>query len=290
MKRLFSVSRLNVSFSNVRLFSTVDSSIISKKPKGRVGKSMEGFSIVKYLSHAGVCSKREAEEMIKEGRVNLNDETVSKSTIRKLETHDLVFVDGSLVKPPPDPFKKGRVFLYHKRQGEIVSSKDEEGSKGDMMKSVLRRIATSLPDLPRLVPVGRLDYNSEGLLVLSDSPTISRLLEIPENAFVRTYRVRAHGLVFESSMDKLRKGITVKGWRYRPMEVKLERPSSNSWFEVTIREGKKREIRNAFAAIGLTVNRIIRTRFGPYELKDLPPGGVKEVKVHTMLKKKDLKK
>ncbi len=230
-----------------------------------------GERIAKLLARAGVGSRREVERMIAAGRVALAGERVTSPAL-KLADLSAVTVDGRPV-PRPDP---PRLWRLHKPRGVLVTRRDPEGR---------RTLADLLPvELRALKPVGRLDINSEGLLLLTNDGELKRLLEHPESAIARSYRVRVHGPLDEARLKPLREGVVIAGERFRPMEIALERSGrSNHWLLVTLREGRNREIRRAFAAAGLQVNRLIRTRYGPLTLGSLAPGAIAEVPQKTLL-------
>ena len=225
--------------------------------------------IAKVIARAGLCSRREAETWIAAGRVAVNGAKISSPALN-VTAQDRISVDG---KPLPAR-ERTRLFLYHKPRGLVTTSADPQGGP---------TIFGALPkDLPRLISVGRLDLNTEGLLLLTNDGGLARALELPETGWLRRYRVRAHGRVTQSELDKLRHGITVDGIRYGAIEATLERAqaaqTANVWITFAMREGKNREIRNVLGALGLQVNRLIRVSFGPFQLGELPPGAVEEVK------------
>jgi 23S rRNA pseudouridine2605 synthase len=230
------------------------------------GKAKETERIAKVIARAGLCSRRDAERWIVDGRVSVNG--------KKLETPaftvgpgDKIVVDG---KPLP-AVEATRLFLYHKPVGLVTSARDEKGRA--------TVFANLPPDLPRMISVGRLDLNSEGLLLLTNDGGLARYLELPANAWKRRYRVRVHGTVRPEGLAKLKRGVTVEGLNYGPIEATLERGQTraNVWLSVTLQEGKNREIRKVMSHIGLEVSRLIRTAYGPFELGDLAAGSVREV-------------
>jgi 23S rRNA pseudouridine2605 synthase len=224
-----------------------------------------GERIARAIARAGLCSRREAEAWIAAGRVAINGEVVT-SPARDVTARDRIAVDG---EPLPQR-ERTRLFLYHKPRGLVTSTADPEGRP---------TIFAALPrDLPRLISVGRLDINSEGLLLLTNDGGLARVLELPETGWLRRYRVRAHGTVTPDQLASLRKGITVDGIRYGPIEATLDRPQgSNVWITFAMREGKNREVRNVLGALGLAVNRLIRVSYGPFQLGELPEGAIEEV-------------
>ena len=225
-----------------------------------------GDRIAKVLSRAGIASRREAERMIEEGRVTVNGETIA-SPARNVTDKDRITVDGKPLEAPEAP----RMWLYHKPAGLVTTTKDEQGRE---------TIFDKLPeDLPRVMTVGRLDLNSEGLLLLTNDGGIKRKLELPSTGWLRRYRVRVNGKPTEEMLKPLRDGITVDGQRFQPMQVELDRQQgSNAWLTVGLREGKNREIRRAMTDIGLTVNRLIRISYGPFQLGQMKVGEVVELR------------
>ena len=228
--------------------------------------SPEGDRIAKVLSRAGVASRRDAERMIAEGRVAVNGKVIDSPALN-VTAADRIAVDGKPVGPPEPP----RLWLFHKPTGVVTTARDDKGRP---------TIFDHLPaDLPRVMPVGRLDMNSEGLLLLTNDGGVKRRLELPATGWLRRYRVRAHGRPPEDALNRLRAGITVEAVRYQPMEVTLDRQQgANAWLTIAIREGKNREIRRAMEAIGVTVNRLIRVSYGPFQIGNLKPGEVEEVR------------
>ncbi len=225
----------------------------------------KGERIAKAMARAGVCSRREAEARIAAGRVALNGRKV-ETPATLVGPNDIVTVDG---KPLPERMPP-RLWRYHKPVGLVTTHKDPEGRP-----TVFDRLPA---DLPRVISVGRLDLNSEGLLLLTNDGELARRLELPSNAWTRRYRVRVHGAPTQESLDRLAAGMTVDGVRYGKAVAILERQQgANAWLEVVLTEGKNREIRKLMEAIGLTVNRLIRVHYGPFALGDLPPGAAAEI-------------
>lgn len=229
-----------------------------------------GERIAKRMARAGLCSRREAERWIEEGRVQVNGRTLDSPACVVTDADNIV-VDG---KPLPRE-EHTRLFLYHKPAGLVTTHKDEQGRT---------TVFQQLPEgLPRVISVGRLDLNTEGLLLLTNDGELSRFLELPETGWTRKYRVRVHGRVDEDRLAALKKGITVEGIHYKSIEAKLDSThGSNSWLSVALREGKNREIRRVMDALGLSVNRLIRTDYGPFALGKLPVGAVKEVEAPVL--------
>jgi len=225
----------------------------------------KGERIAKAIARAGVCSRREAETRVAAGRVTLNGRRV-ETPATLVTLGDVVCVDG---KPLPDR-DPPRMWRYHKPTGLLTTHKDPEGRP---------TVFDNLPEgMPRVISVGRLDINSEGLLLLTNDGELARKLELPANAWSRRYRVRVHGTPRAEDLDRLAAGMTVDGVRYGPVQAVLDRQQgANAWLEVTLTEGKNREVRRLMEAIGLTVNRLIRVHYGPFTLGDLPSGGAAEI-------------
>jgi len=228
------------------------------------GKEQE--RIAKVIARAGLCSRRDAERWIADGRVSVNGKTLASPAFT-VGPDDKIVVDG---RPLPAT-DATRLFLYHKPAGLVTTARDE--------KDRPTVFANLPPGMPRVVSVGRLDLNSEGLLLLTNDGGLARHLELPANAWTRRYRVRVHGSVDPARLARLRHGVTIDGVKYGPIDAQLERSqtAANVWLVVTLQEGKNREIRKVMAHVGLQVNRLIRTAYGPFELGDLGPGKVREV-------------
>jgi 23S rRNA pseudouridine2605 synthase len=229
-----------------------------------------GERIAKVIARAGIASRREAERMIDAARVSVNGKTISSAALN-VTPNDKVKVDGKPIEPAEPP----RLWLFHKPLGLVSTTKDEQGRK---------TIFDALPeDMPRVLNVGRLDLNSEGLLLLTNDGDIKRKLELPSTGWLRRYRVRAKGQPTDSMLKPLRAGITVDGERFRPMEIAIDRQQgANVWLTISLREGKNREIRRAMEYIGLSVNRLIRVSYGPFQLGTLKTGAVEEVRRKVM--------
>ncbi|RBP02832.1 23S rRNA pseudouridine2605 synthase [Roseiarcus fermentans] len=230
----------------------------------------EGSRIAKVMARAGLCSRREAETWIAEGRVSVNGKVLD-SPAYNVSDQDEVRVDGERLGAA----ERTRLFLFHKPRGLVTTSRDPEGR---------RTIFDALPpDLPRVVAIGRLDINTEGLLLLTNDGGLARVLELPATGWLRRYRVRAHGAVDQAQLDALRDGVTVDGIDYAGIEAKLDREQgSNAWITMGLREGKNREIKRVLEHLGLSVNRLIRVSFGPFELGDLAEGEVAEVRTRVL--------
>jgi 23S rRNA pseudouridine2605 synthase len=267
-----------------RLFLTVPANIISfgdqhlvksmTDRRHHLNKSVGSARIAKVIARAGLCSRRDAERWILDGRVSVNGKTLDTPAFI-VGPNDRVVVDGS----PLPAFQAPRLFLYHKPAGLVTTVRDEK-----------RRptVFAHLPHgLPRVVSVGRLDINSEGLLLLTNDGGLARYLELPANALKRCYRMRLHGPVNVARLARLRQGVAVDGVRYGAMDARLEGPhsGSNLWLVITLKEGKNREIRKVMEHMGLQVTRLIRTAYGPFELGHLPPGAAVEVAPHTLEEK-----
>ncbi len=212
-----------------------------------------------------MCSRRDAERLIADGRVKLNGKVLDTPAV-KVTAEDKVLVDGR----PVGVAEPTRLWRYHKPTGLVTTHRDPAGRA-----TVFQHLP---PDMPRVISVGRLDLTSEGLLLLTNDGELARRLELPSNALLRRYRARAFGRVTQEELDTLKDGITVDGMRYGPIDAKLERGSgANAWITVAITEGKNREVRRVLDALGLKVNRLIRTSYGPFQLGTLPPGAVEEI-------------
>ncbi|TNF59766.1 MAG: rRNA pseudouridine synthase, partial [Rhodobacteraceae bacterium] len=225
-----------------------------------------GDRIAKILSRAGLASRREAERMIEAGRVAVNGKVIDSPALN-VTGRDRITVDG---KPLAEP-EPARLWLYHKPQGLVTTARDEKGRE---------TIFDKLPgDMPRVMSVGRLDLNSEGLLLLTNDGEIKRRLELPSTGWLRRYRVRIKGRPRDEDFAPLRQGLVIGEERFLPMTVTLDRQQgANAWVTVGLREGKNREIRRAMEDLGLEVNRLIRISYGPFQLGNLKPGEVEEIR------------
>jgi 23S rRNA pseudouridine2605 synthase len=231
----------------------------------------EGERIAKFLARAGVCSRRDAERLIAEGRVKCNGATLETPAV-KVRASDKITVNGRAVRAA----EPTRLWRYHKPPGLVTTHKDPAGRP---------TVFDNLPSgLPRVVSVGRLDLNSEGLLLLTNDGALARSLELPSSGLVRRYRARAYGRISQPELDALRNGLTVDRMRYGPVEATLESVrGANAWIEVAIAEGKNREVRRVLEALGLKVNRLIRVAYGPFQLGLLAPGAVEEAPRRTLM-------
>jgi 23S rRNA pseudouridine2605 synthase len=221
--------------------------------------------IAKLLARAGIASRREIERMIAEGRIALNGEKLT-TPATLLQSLQGITVDGKAVRPAAAT----RLFRFYKPHGTITASHDPKGRA-----TIYDRLP---PGLPRVMPVGRLDFMTEGLLLLTNDGELKRQLELPRTGVVRTYRARAFGHVTQSQLEGLAEGVTVEGIRYGSINANLERRTGrNCWIEMSLAEGKNREVRKVLAHLGLQVSRLIRTAYGPLTLEGLDPGHVDEV-------------
>ncbi len=221
--------------------------------------------LAKFMARSGVCSRRDAEELIKQKRVTVNGEIVDTPAFN-VEGNEKILLDGEKL---PE-IEQTRLWLYHKPAGLLTTHKDTEARA---------TVFDHLPaGLPRVISVGRLDLNSEGLLLLTNNGELSRKLELPENGWSRRYKVRVHGFVNKKKLEDLAKGTVVDGINYGPVKAELESQNgTNSWLIVTLNEGKNREIRKLMKSIGLEVARLIRLSYGPFQLGSLKKGEVREV-------------
>ena len=229
-----------------------------------------GERIAKVVARAGLASRRDAEEWITQGRVTVNGRVINSPAL-DVTANDVIAVDG---KPLP-PRERTRLFMFHKPRGLMTTHADPEGRP---------TVFDNLPEgLPRLISIGRLDFNTEGLLLLTNDGGLARALELPDTGWLRRYRVRAHGEVTQAQLDELKKGVEVDGVKYGSIDATLERDQgANVWLVFAIREGKNREVRNVMAHLGLEVNRLIRVSYGPFQLGELAEGQVEEVKTRVL--------
>jgi 23S rRNA pseudouridine2605 synthase len=241
-----------------------------RRPPRPPREKKSGERIAKVVSRAGLASRRDAEEWIVQGRVTVNGRVINSPAL-DVTANDVVTVDG---KPLP-PRERTRLFMFHKPRGLMTTHADPEGRP---------TVFDNLPEgLPRLISIGRLDFNTEGLLLLTNDGGLARALELPDTGWLRRYRVRAHGEVTQAQLDELKKGVEVDGVKYGPIDATLERDQgANVWLVFAIREGKNREVRNVMAHLGLEVNRLIRVSYGPFQLGELAEGEVEEVKTRVL--------
>jgi 23S rRNA pseudouridine2605 synthase len=236
------------------------------------GKSQTkpGERIAKAIARAGLASRREAETWIEAGRVAVNG-AVIRSPALNVSPDDQITIDGRRLPSR----ERTRLFLYHKPRGLVTTHADPQGRQ---------TIFGALPkELPRLLSVGRLDINTEGLLLLTNDGGLARVLELPATGWLRRYRVRVHGQARAEELARLRDGITVDGVRYGSIDAELDRvQGANAWITFAMREGKNREVKNVLGHLGLAVNRLIRVSFGPFQLGDLPEGAIAEVKTRHL--------
>lgn len=244
----------------------------AKRPRNNPEEtaSQDGERIAKYLARAGIASRRACETLIADGQVTVNGRKVTTPAFKVSGSEDIRVAGEKVSAPEPT-----RLWRYHKPAGLITSNTDPAGR---------RTIFDELPkSLPRTVTVGRLDLNTEGLLLLTNDGALARALELPDNQVQRTYRARAHGRVTADKLKQLATGMTVDGERFGSIQAELERETgTNNWLKVSLAEGRKREVRRALEAVGLQVNRLIRTSYGPFELDDLSPGSVEEVPANVL--------
>jgi 23S rRNA pseudouridine2605 synthase len=241
-----------------------------RRPPRPPAPKKPGERIAKVVSRAGLCSRRDAEEWIVQGRVAVNGRVINSPAL-DVTVRDVITVDGV---PLPAP-ERTRLFLFHKPRGLMTTHADPEGRP---------TVFDNLPEgLPRLISIGRLDFNTEGLLLLTNDGGLARTLELPETGWLRRYRVRAHGEVTQGQLDQLKNGVEVDGVKYGSIDATLERDQgANVWLVFAIREGKNREVRNVLAHLGLEVNRLIRISYGPFQLGEIEEGQVEEVKTRVL--------
>ena len=221
--------------------------------------------IAKVLARAGLCSRRDAERWVAEGRVAVDGKVLTSPAVTVTDASD-IRVDG---RPLPEP-QRARLWRYHKPAGLVTTHRDEKGRA---------TVFAALPkELPRLISVGRLDLNSEGLLLLTNDGALARRLELPATGWIRRYKVRVHGIVDATRLAALEKGVTIDGIAYGPIHAQLERQQgSNAWLALSLREGKNREVRRVMEHLGYPVTRLIRLSYGPFQLGNLERGAIDEV-------------
>ena len=223
--------------------------------------------IAKKIANSGLCSRREAEHLIKNGSVKLNGNIINNCNIN-VTTKDIIEVNNQKLKEK----EKVRLWLYYKKKGFLVTTKDVK-KRPNIFDEIKLKVNV------RLISIGRLDFNSEGLLLLTNNGDFARKLELPQNKFQRTYKVRIFGIINNKIKDQIKNGIIVDGIKYKPIKIELEEEKGkNRWLTMTLYEGKNREIRKIMAHFGCTVNRLIRLSYGPFNLKNLKPGQLTELK------------
>ncbi|WP_372730804.1 pseudouridine synthase [Novosphingobium sp.] len=243
--------------------------VAAKRALAEDGTEREGDRIAKLLARAGIASRREVERMIEDGRVKIGDEVVT-TPATLLTSLRGVSVDGKMVGPIAAP----RLFRFHKPAGLITAERDPTGRP-----TIYTALRNAMPEnAPRVMPVGRLDVNTEGLLLMTNDGELKRAMELPSTGIPRTYRARTFGDITQSKLEELIEGIEIEGVRYGPINANLERSAGrNKWIEMTLTEGKNREIRRVLEHLGLEVSRLLRTAYGPFELADLQRGSAVEV-------------
>uniref|UniRef100_UPI001E5CC7AB pseudouridine synthase n=1 Tax=Methylobacterium sp. Leaf118 TaxID=2876562 RepID=UPI001E5CC7AB len=230
----------------------------------------EGERIAKAIARAGIASRRDAEALIEAGRVSLNGQILTSPAINVTEA-DRITIDGE----PLPARERTRLWILHKPRGVVTTARDPEGRA---------TVFDGLPDdLPRVVAIGRLDINTEGLLLLTNDGGLAKVIAHPDTGWLRRYRVRAFGEVNQVDLDKLRKGVTIDGMEYGPVEATLDRAQGdNVWLTLGLREGKNREVKRILEHLGLSVNRLIRLSFGPFQLGELEVGLVEEIRTKVL--------
>lgn len=249
-------------------FCFIHSSCLNKTYEYRMADlPIKEERIAKVMARAGLCSRRDAEKWIEQGRVEIDGKRINTPAI-KVSEKSLIKVDGKRL-----PSKKPtRLWIMHKPKGCITSSRDPEGRQ---------TIFDLLPkNMPRVITVGRLDYNSEGLLLLTNDGELARSMELPSAGWVRKYRARAYGAIDQARLDQVEAGVTIDGVKYAPAEIKIKsQKGDNIWFDISITEGKNREVRKILEYAGVEVNRLIRTHFGKYSLGDITICKVDEIEI-----------
>ncbi len=221
--------------------------------------------LAKFMARSGVCSRRQAEQYIIDGRVSVNGQTVETPAFN-VTGDERILLDGEKL-PERDVT---RLWLYHKPAGLVTTHKDDKGRQ---------TVFDTLPDfIGRVISVGRLDLNSEGLLLLTNDGALARELELPQNAWSRRYRVRVHGKIDKKKLQEIEKGVTIDGVSYGKVLITIDSESTtNAWLTITLKEGKNREIRKLMKYASLDVARLIRVSYGPFQLGTLKKGEIKEV-------------
>ena len=236
--------------------------------------SNKGQRIAKIIAASGYCSRRQAEELISHGRVKVNGKIIDSPAL--LITDQAIKIDNKLISAP----QALKVWVFHKPKGYIVSNNDPQSRK---------TIFDILPDsLPRVITVGRLDINTEGLLILTNNGEAARYMELPQNKWIRNYRVRVYGKIDIEKLDRLKNGIKIDGIYYASIKVEIDREEeksnskANSWLKISLSEGKNREVKKVLEYCGLQVNRLIRISFGPFHLGNLKTGAVKQIPSNSL--------
>jgi 23S rRNA pseudouridine2605 synthase len=249
-----------------------------RRPKGKIDRDAKppaerGERVAKVMARAGLCSRRDAEAWIAEGRVSVNGNVLTSPAV-VLRPEDKVVVDGQ----PLAQRLRTRLFLFHKPRGLVTTNKDPQGRA-----TIFDYLGSRYPEAPRLVSVGRLDINTEGLILLTNDGGLARILELPATGWLRRYRVRVEGQIDQASLDRLAKGIVLEGIRYAGIEARLDRvQGANCWLTMGLREGKNREVKRVLEHLGVTVNRLIRISFGPLQLGELAEGDLEEVRTRVL--------
>jgi len=243
-----------------------DKALRAKQPARKPSTAGDGERIAKVLARAGLCSRRDAERWISEGRIAVNGRVLTSPALN-VGPRDRITVDGE----PLPVRERTRLWLFYKPRGLVTTARDPEGRK---------TVFEALPEeVPRVVAVGRLDINTEGLLLLTNDGGLARILELPATGWLRRYRVRAHGRVDQATLDGLKDGVAIDGILYGGVEATIDRvQGSNIWLVVGLREGKNREVKNVLGHLGLVTNRLIRISYGPFQLGDLREGEVHEIR------------
>jgi 23S rRNA pseudouridine2605 synthase len=244
----------------------------------KVQDSAEGDRIAKVLARAGVCSRRDAERLIAEGRVSVDGQALATPAY-KVKPGAKITVDGKPVREP----ERARLWRYYKPKGLVTTHRDEKGRP-----TVFEQLPS---EMPRVISIGRLDYNSEGLLLLTNDGELARKLELPANGWIRRYRVRVFGKLMQEDLDRMLKGVEIDGVKYQPVEAQMDRQQGgNAWATIALKEGKNREVRRLMENVGVKVNRLIRISFGPFHLGQLKEGQVDEIPNKVLREQLGIKK
>ena len=244
---------------NTKPSENINSEIVSSNTKTN--------RIAKVIARSGLCSRREAERLIIKGKVKVNNKTLLECGVNVSSKDQIKVNDQPLPKKA-----ETKLWLYHKQRGYLVTNYDPE-NRPTIFDYLKEKLET------RFISVGRLDMDSEGLLLLTNDGDLARKLELPSTGWLRKYRIRVHGYVIKKDLELLKNGITVDGIRYGKIDAKLDKQQgSNAWLTLGIREGKNREVRRIMSHLGYNVNRLIRVSFGPFQIKNLASGEVEEVK------------